>query len=253
MSMLRLLHWLLCRVWLLTALIVLAKLAVDNASTLAQPLTTQGKAEANAASGLPRTDATTTSEAAQKNQILSSDRWKRVENEFGQWLAVQVVMTPQQVDRMKAKLHGEIQNMSAAELQQFLNQWDAKLNVLLGKDAAEARQWLGQYLSVIADGYRPKFLKKLGISDLTNLTAAQIEDELNKLRADRMDFQQQRAFFDAGRQRSLQQAQQWQAASNQSLQDAGQGTAAEYGTYQTPYSPRQYNYQPLPPIVPFFW
>jgi uncharacterized protein YdiU (UPF0061 family) len=176
-----------------------------------------------------------------------------MENEFGQWLAMQVVYTPKQADQMKAKLAAEVNRMSAAELQQFLDQWDAKLKVLLGSDAAEAREWLAQYLSVIADGYRPKFLKKLGIRDVTNLTAAQIEDELDTLRAERMDFQQQRAFFDAGRQRSLQQAQQWQAASNQSLQDAGQGTAAEYGTYQTPYSPRQYNYQPLPPIVPFFW
>ncbi len=38
---------------------------------------------------------------------------------------------------------------------------DAKLKVLLGKDASQAREWLGQYLSVIADGYRPKFLAKL--------------------------------------------------------------------------------------------
>lgn len=242
-----------CRVWLLLALTILAKLTADNAATLAQQPATQPRVPAKADSALPETVDRTTSEAAQKALILSSDRWQRIESEFRQWLAVQVVYTPLQLERMESKLHTEIQNMSAAELQQFLDQWDAKLKVLLGKDASEAREWLGQYLSVIADGYRPTFLKKLGITDVTNLSAAQIEDELDNLRADRMDFLQQRAVFETSRKLSQQQAQQWQAASNPSLQQAGQGTAAEYGTFQSPYSPRQYNYQPLPPIAPFFW
>lgn len=239
-----------CRTWQLAGLVVLLELTADAGLAFAQQPVNSPSLTAPNASGQ---SGATPSEAEQKARILASDHWKRVEQEFHQWLAVQVVMTPRQVEQMKAKLQAQIQHMSAAELSQFLDQWDAKLKVLLGKDASEARQWLGEYLSVIADGYRPQFLKKLGITDVTNLTAAQIEDELDQLRADRLEFQQQRAFFDASRQQSMQRSEQWQAASNASMQEAGQGTASEYGTYQTPYSPREYNYQPLPPLIPYFW
>jgi hypothetical protein len=234
------------------AVMALASINANHSFLHAQQAEPRPPVASKALATAPNADVTA-AESAKKAQIMSSDRWKSVENEFNQWLAIQVVFTPKQVERMKAKLHAEIQKMSAAELEQFLDQWDAKLKVLLGKDAGEARQWLGEYLSVIADGYRPQFLKKLGIKDVTNLTANQIEDELDRLRADRLEFQQQRAFSDADRKQWLQRSQQWQSASSASLEQAGQGTAAEYGSYQTPTSPRQYNYQPLPPIVPFFW
>jgi hypothetical protein len=195
----------------------------------------------------------TPSEAAQKAEIMSSERWKRVEKEFAQWLSVQVIYTPAQVEAFKTKLKAEIQNMSASELQQFLDQWDAKLQILLGRDTAQAREWLGQYLSVIADGYRPTFLKKLGITDVSNLSASQIEDELNRLRAERLAFQQQRSAFNLAREEHVQMAEQFHNQQREILKQSGTGQAAEYGTFQSPMSPRQYNYQPLPPIVPFFW
>ncbi|HEY2883172.1 MAG TPA: nuclear transport factor 2 family protein, partial [Pirellulales bacterium] len=128
-------------------------------------------------------------DAAKRAEILNSDRWKKVQKEFQEWLSMQVVYTPQQVEKMRAKLNAEINKMSAAELQQFLDQWDAKLKVLLGKDAGEVREWLGEYMSVIADGYRPTFLKKLGITDVSTLSAAQIEEGLDRIRADRLNFQ----------------------------------------------------------------
>jgi hypothetical protein len=231
------------------------------AGAWAQTTKSAGAAAAPAAATPPQANGTASggpsgfspAEVAAREAILNSDRWKRVESEFGKWLSLQVVYTPQQVAKMRARLHAEVQKMSAAELQQFLDQWDAKLKVLLGKDADEARQWLGEYLSVIADGYRPTFLKKIGIKDVTTLSASQIEDELDRLRAERMTFQQQRAFYNAGQQQWVQRAQQWQQASQGSLDQAGQGTAAEYSSYQTPMAPKQYNYQPLPPIVPFIW
>ncbi len=101
--------------------------------------------------------------------------------------------------------------MSPADLERFLDQWDAKLKILLGSDAAEAREWLGQYLSVLATGKRQEFLQRLGITDVGDLSAAQIEDTLNSIRAQRLMLQQQRSTFEAGRQQSVQMAQQFQS------------------------------------------
>src|SRR5690606_18906179 len=98
-------------------------------------------------------------EESKKSRILASERWKQMVEEFHKWLSIQVVYSPQQVEQIKARFDVEIQKMSAAELQHFLDQWDAKLKVLLGKDADEAREWLGQFLSAAADGYRKQTLE----------------------------------------------------------------------------------------------
>ncbi len=192
-------------------------------------------------------------ESKKKAQILASDRWKKVVQEFDQWLAVQVVYTPEQVAQIKAKLAAQVQTMSASELEEFLNQWDAKLKVLLGKDAAEAREWLAQNLQVMADGYRKQFLKQLGITDVTKMTAAQIEEAMERMRADRLALVQQREVFDASRQQQVRMAQEMEAASNTARQDAANNQAAQYPTYQSQYSPRRYDYAPRPPLLPVFW
>jgi hypothetical protein len=217
----------------------------------------QTPSKAQAPSPTPRSQTTagsaTANDAAQRAQVLTSDRWKKVEQEFAKWLAVQVIYTPQQVAQLKAKLAAEVQRMSAPELEQFLDQWDAKLKVSQGKDAAEAREWLGQNLSVVADGYRPQLLKKLGITDLSNLTAAQIEDEITKVRSQRLTFQQQRGAFDVGRQQAVNMAHDYHTEEKAVLKESGVGQAAGYGTYQSQYTPRQYDYQPRPPIIPYLW
>lgn len=192
-------------------------------------------------------------DAAKKAQILGSERWKKVAQEFDQWLAMQVVYTPEQAEQVKAKLAAQIRAMSAAELEEFLNQWDAKLKVLLGKNAAEARQWLGQNLQVMADGYRKQFLQQLGITDISKMTAAQIEEAIERMRAQRMALVQQREVFDYSRQQKVRMAQEMEEASSAARRDAGQNQAAQYGTFQSQYSPRRYDYRPAPPILPVFW
>lgn len=192
-------------------------------------------------------------EAAKKEQILASERWKKVVQQFDQWLAVQVVYSPQQAAQIKEKLAAQVQSMSAAELESFLNQWDAKLKVLLGKDAGEARAWLAANLQVMADGYRKQFLKQLGISDVSTMTAAQIEDAIERMRSERLALVQQREVFDYSRQQQVRIAQDMEAASNAARRDAGQGQAAQYGTFTSPYSPRQNIIEPRPPILPVLW
>jgi len=182
-------------------------------------------------------------------QILNSDRWRKVIDEFQQWLSVQVVYTPKQVAQLRAKLNAEVQKMSADELQQFLDQWDAKLKVLLGTDADEARAWLGQYMSAMADGYRTEFLKKTGVTDISHATAAQIEQEILKLRLQRTGIQQRQATFDQTRQQEVQAAEQANAAAqrrmsrDQTLLNQ-RGAATSSSGYQSHYTPPGANYHP---------
>jgi hypothetical protein len=194
------------------------------------------------------------SDAEETAAILASDRWRNVEREFSQWLSVQVVYTPEQAEQMKAKLASQIQQMSAAELKSFLDEWDAKLKLLLGKDAVEAREWLAQNLAVMADGYRKQFMQRLGLSDTSSMTAAQIEEAIIRVRAERLSREQESAAFERSRQALVQATQRQHAREQAALEDAARRSPppANYRGYQSPYSPRRYDYQ-LPPPRIFSW
>ena len=105
----------------------------------------------------------------------------------------------------------------------------------------------------MADGFRKKFLQQLGITDITTMTAAQIEDAMERMRAQRMALIDQRQVFDHSRQQQLKIAQQFEDASAASLKAAGEGNAGQFGTFQSQLAPRQYDYRPPPPLLPVFW
>jgi hypothetical protein len=195
----------------------------------------------------PSSSAPSAAESAKKSAILASDSWKKLQSEFHEWLSVQVILTPKQVEQMKARLAAEVRRMSADDLEQFMKDWDAKLQVLSGQDAAEAREWLAQNLMVMADGYRKTFLKQLGLSNVVDMTAAQIEAKILEIQAKQSSMQQQNAAFNRARQQTVQNVEQVHAEWQQQEQQAAknQGTAAQFNTFQSQYSPRpQVEYAP---------
>ncbi len=144
-------------------------------------------------------------------------------DEFQKWLASQAIYTPADVQRITANLKAQIQAMPANELQGFLDDWQAKLKVLNGKDFQDAQQWLGEYLSVLTDGFRRQTLKDLGLTDVANMSAGQLEDAIVRIRANRLTTQQRRAAFDQSRQQMVQMVQQSNAATQQALQQSNSG------------------------------
>ncbi|MCC7086224.1 MAG: hypothetical protein IT427_14570 [Pirellulales bacterium] len=190
-------------------------------------------------------------DAAAKELILDSSRWREMQKEFHEWLSMQVVYSPQQVAEIKARLAAEIEKMSAAELQQFLDQWEAKLKVLLGQDATEGREWLGQFLSVAADGYRKQVFQRLGITNVWSMSAAQIEEAIQNIRSKELHLKQERAVFNQGRTEQMQSVERFRTDERSAMQRAGESKAGEFGSYQTPMSPKQYNWSPRAPLIPW--
>jgi uncharacterized protein (TIGR02246 family) len=199
-----------------------------------------------AAQSSPAAPATASTDAAKKATLLASDAWKRVEAEYQQWVSVQVIYTPQQMEETKAKFKAEVEKMSAAELQQFIAELDAKLKSLLTKDAMEARAWLGQYLSVFTDGYRKKFIGD--IPNFADMTSAQMEQEYLKLKAKIMKRKREQASFDTTRTQMVDQAIKQDAAefaaANQAASAANRGGGDTL--YQSQYNPRPASHQPPP-------
>jgi hypothetical protein len=194
----------------------------------------------------------TASEAEQKAKILDSKAWKQVMAEFQEWLSTQPIYTQSDIQRINSNLTAQIQSMPASELQGYLDDWQAKLKVLGGKNFQEAQEWLGEYLAPCTDGYRRKILKQLGISDPVNMTAAQLDDAITRIRADRMSVMQSQAAFDQSRQQMVRTVQRANAA-DQSQQASGinYGQGGGFNTFQSPYRPPKWNPPPRPKM-PFY-
>ncbi len=191
-------------------------------------------------------------DAALRDKIMTSDAWKQVDSEFQKWLSQQTIYTPAEVNRINQKLAAQIRSMPTSDLQGFLDDWQAKLKVLLGKNFQEAQNWLGQYMVNMADGYQRSFLKRLGLSDIANLSAAQLEAAIMRIRADRLAIIQSQSAFDSQRNQQVQAVMQSNAAAQQQ-QPATSGSfgAPGFNTLQSPYRPPKFNPPPTPQM-PFY-
>ncbi|HEY2883455.1 MAG TPA: hypothetical protein VGJ15_13500, partial [Pirellulales bacterium] len=184
----------------------------------------------------PATSTAKTTAAAssdEKAKLLTSDRWKQMMEAFQNWLSTQPIYTPADVKRINASLQAQIQALPADEVQTYLDNWDAKLKILGGKNFQEAQQWLGAYLAPCTDGYRNQVLKQLGITDVANMSAAQLNDAIVRIRADRYSIQQGQAAFDSARRQGVKVVQQGNAAVEEANQQAADNTTSRFNTLQS--------------------
>jgi hypothetical protein len=188
---------------------------------------------------------------AEKSKILASEPWKQVMSEYQKWVSSQPIYTTDDVKRMNAKISAAIASMSASDLQEYLDDWQAKLKVLNGQNFQDAQAWLGAYLEPCTDGYRAKTLKQLGLTDVANMSAKQLEDAIVRIRADRLSREASQAAFEQSRASQVRMLQQDYATSQQALQQAS-GAQNNYGygpgfnTMQSPYHPPKFNPPPQP-------
>jgi hypothetical protein len=180
-----------------------------------------------------------------KLEILSSERWTEATHWLNEWLSVQQIYTPAEVAQMRRDFDAKITKMSVAELRQLLLRMESKLKVLMSPEAADARRWLGNFLSAQAR-YSDEELTKMR-PDIVNLTASQLEAELNQFNARRASrIQAQEAFNQAresqvaaDRQRRAQQASARQQAALQP-----RSLNSFYPQSQSQYAPRRPQREP---------
>ncbi|MCE9629429.1 MAG: hypothetical protein K8S94_01740 [Planctomycetia bacterium] len=153
---------------------------------------------------------------ARKAEIMNSQRWRRAIFELGEWLSSQRIYSPQEVHNIKADFNKRVAAMSSYELDYLLDDLDSKFKILETPEAKDARQWVGQYLSVMSDQKRAKVLKD--VPDVVKMSSAQLQQEIDKIEQTRTALQRQQAGFDASRQQLVERAQaarqQTAAASN---------------------------------------
>ena len=190
-----------------------AMLRHSSALTIAMFLAANGwLISAAARSGRAAREANSAEDEAQetaRRKILESDRWRRANRSLNEWLSVQQVYRPEQVDAIKSELRERIAHMSPRELEDLLKDMEDRLEVLRSPEAEDARQWLKQFLAVARN---PE--QQLGRTrpDVLNMTASQIRQEIQWLQQHRESRLQAQAAFDRTRSVQAQTGGEAQAA-----------------------------------------
>jgi hypothetical protein len=172
---------------------------------------------------------------ARKADIMNSQRWRRAIFELGEWLSSQEIYTPQDVRNIKADFNRRVSGMSSYELEYLLEDLDTKFKILESPEAKDARQWVGQYLSVMSDQKRAEVLKD--VPDVVTMSAAQLQQEIGKIEQKRAALQQQQTAFNSSRQQLVDRAQAARqataAASTAAAAQMNSGGGVSYSPYRS--------------------
>jgi hypothetical protein len=172
---------------------------------------------------------------ARKAEIMNSARWRRAIFELGEWLSTQQIYSPQEVRNIKADFNRRVAAMSSYELEYLLDDLDTKFKIIDTPEARDAKQWLGQYLSVMSDSKRAQVLKD--VPNVVKMSSAQLQQEITKIEQMRSSLAQRQAAFDQGRQQLVDRAaaarQATAAASNAAAARAQSGGGVAYSPYRS--------------------
>lgn len=130
-------------------------------------------------------------ERGRKVEILAGARWRRAMFELNEWLAVQPVYTSEQVRHIKANLADRVAAMSSYELEYMLDTLEFKLRILDSPAAIDAREWLGSYLSVMADSRRSALLAD--VPNVVSMTSGELLESLERLDEKRAEVERRAA------------------------------------------------------------
>lgn len=188
---------------------------------------------------LQAVDAADSDEARQREQqaidkILQSDRWAQASQQFDQWLAIQGFYDEQESKALKSELRNRVASMSAVQLEEFLNDMEARLAVLLSPEAKEARQWVAPLTNQAIDRLRAKY----GVQDPIRASAGDLEAALQQFAADRQAQAAGAAAFNQNRQIAASAAMSANQAQQKSLNQATQRQASSFQTQASSYAPR---------------
>ena len=176
--------------------------------------------------------------SASREQILQSERWRRLRRQFDEWLSVQEIYSDEEVAALSKNLERRVAKMSAVELQDFLYDTEDRLAVLLSDEANAARDYLGLLT--------PQAQRKaLGQED-QSLDAFEIS--VSQLRRELRQFQQRVASSHTAQQRFNESREELSVAVTQQRQ--AQQQAIEKSRKNASRSPRPTMPPARSPYVP---
>ncbi|HEY4308864.1 MAG TPA: hypothetical protein VGN12_05380 [Pirellulales bacterium] len=176
--------------------------------------------------------AANSTEVAAREQILKSDELQDTLSRFDQWLSKQTLYDAEQVKRTRLRLGAGIKRMTSAQLQRFMTEMNAKLEVLTGEHAQDAQEHLSETLSVASEAYARKV--RQGLPDVLSMNALQIDQKLASINTKRDASAQMQKRFDVSRQRMVASNEAQKRERQRAQQDEAADRAGNYSSSSQP-------------------
>lgn len=108
--------------------------------------------------------------------VVDSPEWAATRDAYMQWLSMQQVYSPQEVQKLVNDLRLRVAGMNERERVAFMKDIQARLEVLNSQQAQQARAWLNENLSRMTPAGQQKLRSQ--IPDIANMSAAQLQQAL---------------------------------------------------------------------------
>jgi len=192
---------------------------------------------------------------AKKNEILKSKQWRRAMFELEEWLSAQQIYDAKQVEQVKAAFRERVAKATPTELEFMIQDMAAKFQILESPQAQDARAWLGNYLSKLADKKREEIVSEM--PNFATMTAAQLSQEIAKIQLKRANMEKSQAAFDRSRAAQVNDALRNDRAAQQAYIQQAQAAENYYSPYRSGASSgggdkRPFKDVPLGPSLQFY-
>ena len=173
-----------------------------------------------------------------RNLILKSEAWKNTLAGVDQWLSVQTMYSKKEMDEIRKQVTGRVEKMSSDELEDYRQDLDARLAMLLSPDGRDILGWVAANLAAASPAYRKKM--DIQYPDVARITAAQLREQLDSLEEKRSARQSQTAALERSRQARIAGLQAEQRQEFQERERALDRGAASVSSPYRPSGVRQY-------------
>lgn len=168
---------------------------------------------------------------------LKSDAWRKTMLGLNEWFSVQSIYDQDQAAEVKQQLQQRWEQMSVDELEDFQQDLDAKLQMVLSPDGRRILGWVKANLEAASPAYRKTL--DLQTPDVLKLTAAQLRDQLDALEQRRSATRSETTAIEHARQARISALQAEQRRQEQERERALDRAAASLGApgYRGQYFP----------------
>jgi hypothetical protein len=158
-----------------------------------------------------------------------------LEQLFHDWLTVQNIYSPEEIAQMKARLRQRIQEMSAPQLEDFMDDAEERLHLLLSGEATQARSWL----SFFTPQARREMISPQGAPpDVFGMSVNQLRQELDQFQQQRAERAAAQSAFNRSRDQQVATVEQQRQAQRRAVA-ASERPAATFGPQPPAVPPRQ--------------
>jgi hypothetical protein len=185
-------------------------------------------------------------EGASQQELMNSPRWKQAKLKFDEWLAIQTVYNEDEVVALKSELRNRIATMSTPELQNFLEEMETKVAILLSPDTMDARRWVDKY----TEKEQQKILKKFGVQDPMRISAIEMESVLRQFTAERASKRASSAAFNRSRESQAKAVKDYRRAQSTQV-SAARTAASQRRPSRSPYAPKNTPRRPQTYTAPY--